>query len=457
MTISRGSRGLLMPLECGRFTPRKRIIVLGIAMCAILSACSRRATADQKGDKAESRTDSPHASPGTTEMAGMPAKLGDNAKAEESEASRSGAGATPDVVAFNASQVAHGGVRWSSVVLSPSSASAIVPGQIVPNEDRTARLGAPARGRVIAVRVRPGDRVSRGDVLVTMQSAEAGMAQADVSKADADLVSKKAQAVYAASARARAERLLTLKAIPQQDYERAIADDEQARASLSQAQSEVRRARGTASALDASASVSANGEIALRSPLSGVVLARTAVPGAVVDAGAPLAVVTDPTSLWVAIAAPETMTGLFARGGHVRLTVPAYPADTFGARVEAVSAGLDPETRTLSVRAVTSDAKGKLKAEMLASVEVEGARSILAAVVPEDAVQLIAGVPTVFVVETDAKGGARFSRRSVELGTRSNGQVAVINGLRPGDLVVTQGAFAVKAEFQKGAMPKMEM
>jgi membrane fusion protein, heavy metal efflux system len=371
--------------------------------------------------------------------------------------SESGAGATPDAVAFNASQVAHGGIRWSPVTLSPSSASAIVPGQIVPNEDRTARLGAPAQGRVIAVRVRPGDHVSRGDVLVTMQSAEAGMAQADVSKAEADLVSKKAQAAYAASASARAERLLTLKAIPQQDYERAIADDEQARASLSQAQSEMRRARSTASVLDANTSVSASGEMALRSPLNGVVLARTAVPGTVVEAGAPLVVITDPTSLWVAIAAPETMTGLFTRGGHLRLTVPAFPADTFAARVEAVSAGLDPETRTLSVRAVTPYSKGKLKAEMLASVEVEGARSLLAAIIPEDAVQLVAGVPTVFVVETDAKGGARFSRRSVELGTRSNGRVAVINGLRPGELVVTQGAFAVKAEFQKGAMPKMEM
>lgn len=434
-----------------------RLLALGVATCAILTACDRRAAADQEGEKDKSRLSSSESESVAPRENGIPSTSPAVGKQGEAEALQPGASATPATVAFNASQLSHGGVRWSPVVLSPSSASAIVPGQIVPNEDRTARLGAPARGRVIAVRVRPGDRVSRGDVLVTMQSAEAGMAQADVSKAEADLVSKKAQAVYAASARARAERLLVLKAIPQQDYERAIADDEQARASLTQAQSEVRRARSTASVLDASTSVSASGEIALRSPLTGVVLARTAVPGSVVDAGAPLAVITDPTSLWVAIAAPETMAGLFTRGGRVRVTVPAYPADTFVARVEAVSAGLDPETRTLSVRAATSDAKGKLKAEMLASVLVEGGRSLLAAVIPEDAVQLVAGVPTVFVVDTDAKGGARFTRRGVELGTRGNGQVAVINGLQAGELVVTEGAFAVKAEFQRGAMPKMEM
>lgn len=431
-------------------------IALGIAMCAILNACGRHATGDQKGEKDEAHAasnDTAKSEPRQIEKS-PPTVEG---KQGASEASESGANATPEVVVFNASQIAHGGVGWSPVTLTPSSGSATVPGQIVPNEDRTARLGAPAQGRVTAVRVRPGDHVSRGDVLVTMQSAEAGMAQADVSKAEADLVSKKAQAVYAASARARAERLLSLKAIPQQDYERAIADDEQARASLSQAETEVRRARSTAAVLDANTSVTSSGEIALRAPLTGVVLARTAVPGSVVDAGAPLVVVTDPTSLWVSIAAPETMAGLFARGGQLRFAVPAYPADTFSARVDAVSAGLDPDTRTLSVRAVTSDAKGKLKAEMLASVDVEGGRSLLAAVIPEDAVQLVAGVPTVFVVEPDGKGGARFARRTVALGARGDGRVAVINGLRPGDVVVTQGAFAVKAEFQKGAMPKMEM
>ena len=435
---------------------RPRTIALGIAISAILTACGRQAASDQKVEKDQALTTSSDAAKSEPREGGKPPSK-EEVKRKASEASESGANATPETVVFNASQIAHGGVRWSPVTMTPSSASATVPGQIVPNEDRTARLGAPAQGRVTAVRVRPGDHVSRGDVLVTMQSAEAGTAQADVSKAEADLVSKKAQAVYAASARARAERLLALKAIPQQDYERAIADDEQARASLSQAETEVRRARSTATGLDANTSVSASGEIALRSPLTGVVLARTAVPGAVVDAGAPLVVVTDPTSLWVSIAAPETMTGLFARGGHLRFTVPAYPADTFSARVDAVSAGLDPETRTLAVRAATSDANGKLKAEMLASVDVEGGRSLLAAVIPEDAVQLVAGIPTVFVVEPDGKGGARFARRNVELGARGSGRVAVINGLRPGDVVVTQGAFAVKAEFQKGAMPKMEM
>src|SRR5207237_5362057 len=104
-------------------------------------------------------------------------------------------------VTLTAAQVAHGGVHWEPVATGAVASTATAPGQVIPNEDRTARLGATVRGRVIAVRVRPGDRVSTGRVLVTLQSPEAGMAQSDVDKA-------RAQASYARSARERAERLL---------------------------------------------------------------------------------------------------------------------------------------------------------------------------------------------------------------------------------------------------------
>ena len=103
--------------------------------------------------------------------------------------------------------------------------------------------------------------------------------------------------------------MLTLKAIPRQDYERAVTDDEHARAALAQAEAELGRARATARQL--SVSTNANGEVVLRSPLAGVVLARTAVPGTVVEAGAPLVVVTDASSLWLVINAPEQFAGLF--------------------------------------------------------------------------------------------------------------------------------------------------
>ncbi len=364
-------------------------------------------------------------------------------------------GALATRLALSAAQVQHGGVRWAPVVMGTDASRAIVPGEVVPNEDRTARLGAPGSGRVIAVRVQPGDRVVNGQVLVTLQSPEAGTAQSDVAKAAAGVISAKAKRQYAAAARTRAERLLALKAIPQQDYDRAIADDEEARASLSQAQSELARAKSAAIQLGAG-TPSLPGEIVIRSPMSGVVLARTAVPGTVVAAGAQLIVITDPSSLWLSISAPEQFAGLFRFGLRVRFTVPAYPTDTFTARIDAVGAGLDSETRTLPVRGAVQNGRDRLKPEMLASVEVQGGNRVPAALVPQDAVQLLDGKPNVFIARPDGKGGVAVERREVEVGSRSGGRIAVTRGLAAGDVIVVTGAFAVKAEFKKATLPKDE-
>ncbi len=412
--------------------PIRPISVTLLALAA-MSACAKSDSADAKSDSAKAEM------PGMTDSSAKPGSEG-----------------LASSVTFSAAQIQHGGVKWGPVTMATASGSAVVPGEVSPNEDRTARLGAPARGRILAVPVRPGDRVSSGQTLVTMQSPEAGMAQSDVSKAEAELSSRRAEAQYAASARARAERLLALKAIPRQDYERAVTDDERARAALTQAEAEVRRARATAGHL--SAGTSASGEVVLRAPFAGVVLARMAVPGTVVEAGAPLVVVTDPSSLWLAINAPEHFASLFRQGGRLRFTVPAYPADTFSARVDAVGAGLEPESRTLSVRAlIVGNSGNRLKPQMLANVLVEGVGSTMAAFLPDDAVQLLQGKPHVFLARPDGTGGATFERREVVLGSRAGGRVAVVSGLAAGDVVVLAGAFAVKAEFQKGAMPKMEM
>jgi cobalt-zinc-cadmium efflux system membrane fusion protein len=177
----------------------------------------------------------------------------------------------------------------------------------------------------------------------------------------------------------------------------------------------------------------------------------------VIEAGTPLVVVTDPSTLWLSIDAPETLAALFRVGAQLRFTVPAYPGDTFSARIDAVGAGLDPSTRTLPIRGVIRNRRGRLKPEMLASVFAESAGAISAPAVPEDAVQLLDGQAVVFAARPDGRGGARFEPRKVELGSRFGGRVAITRGLAAGDLIVTRGALAIKAQIKKGAIPEMEM
>ena len=411
------------------------------ALALLFAAAACTGGSSEKGESTKTTADSQASAEGMTGMA-MP--------------SGKGSAATPGTeVTLTAAQIRHGGVAWQAVTMGTASATVTVPGQLLPNEDRTARLGAPATGRVVSVPVRPGDQVARARVLVTLHSPEAGAAQSDVAKAQAELASRRAQATYVKSARDRAERLLALKAIPRQDYERAIADDELARSAVAQAEAELTRARTSAEQLGADAA--ASGEIALRAPFAGVVLARTAVPGSVVDAGAPLVVVTDPSTLWLSASAPEALAGALRTGATVRFSVPAYPGETFSARVDAVGAGLDPGTQTLPVRATVDNRTGRLKPEMLATVIADGGPSVSAALVPDDAVQMLKGKPVVFIARPLPNGDAKFVRREVEVGSRTGGRTAILRGLGAGDVIVTKGTFAVKAELEKGSTPKMEM
>jgi len=383
-------------------------------------------------------------------------------RSKEAEQEAEAGGMEKDAVMLSAAQIQQGGIRWAPAVSASAigmTAAVALPGQLGPNEDRTARLGAPAEGRVLAVRVNPGERVSAGQVLVTLQSPEAGMAQADLAKASAAVASHHAHANYATRARERADRLLALKSISRQEYEKAVADEELARSEHSQAEAEVVRARSTARALGAEGQPA--GQLAVRAPAAGVVLERSAVPGAVVEPGAPLVVITDPRTLWLLLDAPEALSGALRIGTALRFVVPAFPAETSSAKITSVGAGLDAATRTLAARASVANANGRLKPAMLATVllpalaDHRSDRKVI--VLPDSAVQLLDGAPTVFVAMPDDRGGAHMMARQVELGARSAGQVVVLNGIDAGDLIVIAGAFAVKAELKKASMPKMEM
>jgi multidrug efflux pump subunit AcrA (membrane-fusion protein) len=166
--------------------------------------------------------------------------------------------------------------------------------------------------------------------------------------------------------------------------------------------------------------------------------------------------VTDPGSLWLQVNAPETLASLFRVGGFLHFSVPAYPADSFDARVTAVGAALDPQSRTLLVRATILNGTQKLKPEMLASVSVASGSAGAVPVVSDGAIQLFDGRPALFIAKPNSAGGATLVRRFVEVGSRMGSTVPVTRGLAAGELIVTAGAFSVKAEMQKSSAP-MEM
>jgi len=131
-----------------------------------------------------------------------------------------------------------------------------------------------------------------------------------------------------------------------------------------------------------------------------------------------------------------------------KVTVPAYPGQTFEGRVGYIGAGLDKETRTASARIEVANPDGRLKPQMFATATIEVAgekREVIA--LPDAAVVLMDGQPTVFVYEQGA-----YVARPVQPGDRVGGRTVVRAGLKAGDQVVTAGTYALKAQQQKSKL-----
>jgi cobalt-zinc-cadmium efflux system membrane fusion protein len=359
-----------------------------------------------------------------------------------------GAAAPPDAsdLTMTVEQIGHGGIRWAPVTSVEMTETTDVPGQLAPDEDRTARLSAPARARVVGVHVRTGDRVTRGQPLVTLQGADAAAARAAFATAVADLRAHQSAARYARVALERAERLFALKAMSTQDVDRARVEQEEAESMLTQAEVEVDRTRATLTQLGVNPET---GEIVMRAPFGGVVLSRDVVPGSVVDVGAPLVMVTDPATLWLEISATESVAPALRPGNRVTFTVPDYPDRTFEATIDNAGAALDPTTRTLPVQARVQNTAGTLRPAMFATISLALGSPREGMAVPEGAMQQLDQRSVVFVAHPDERGGARFERREVEVGARAAGVIQILSGLNTGDLVVTDGAFAVKSQFAR--------
>ncbi|MGE5832901.1 MAG: efflux RND transporter periplasmic adaptor subunit [Acidobacteriota bacterium] len=347
-------------------------------------------------------------------------------------------------VTMSAEQVGHGGVKWSPATVSSVTETMELPGELNVDEDRTVRVSAPTRGRLLTIRANVGDRVSQGQVIATLQSEEATAARADFAKASAELTTRQAALEFTQAAKERAERLLALKAIAQQDVERARTDEKAAVAAVAQAQAEMDRARTALAVLDVDP---ATGHIRLKSTRAGLVLNRDAMAGAVVDAGATIVVVTDPDALWLQVAVPDRLSTSIKPGALLRFGVSAIPGEIFDAHVHSLATSLDPATRTVLVRAGVANRQRRLRPAMLATVRLESGPQQTGVALPDEAIQMLDQRAVVFIAEPDGRGGARFKRRNVEVVAKGDDGRRIVRGVKEGELLVIEGAFAVKAQF----------
>lgn len=183
--------------------------------------------------------------------------------------------------------------------------------------------------------------------------------------------------------------------------------------------------------------------ITLRSPVSGVVLEKTALKGMRFMPGEALYRISNLSSLWLLADVFEQDLALVRQGQPARISVNAYPGKSFEGKVSFLYPTLTPETRTAKVRVELANRGGLLRPAMYANVEFlgSGAKGKVLAV-PDTAV-IDSGTRQVVLVQ---RSEGRFEPRPVKLGMQGDGYVEVTGGLQAGETVVTSANFLIDAE-----------
>ena len=364
--------------------------------------------------------------------------------------------ATGGTVALDASAAKQAGLSVEPVRRLSRTDRVEAPGVLALDEKRTARLGSLVEGVVVRTLAEVGDRVRPDQVLAEMDSHVVQDAWADYRKAIADRRRRETELAYARQSEERAGRLLAEKAISRQELQRAEADHIDAEAQHSMALTEVRRAEEALEHLGVTNAEDPTGEsgeyIPVKSPLRGVVLAKTVTQGTAVTPGTPLFVVADLSELWASAEIDEKDVPRVTPGRPVELRVAAYPNEAFAGRITFVADMVNARTRRVTVRCQVPNADGRLKPEMYASLALGAGEAHEVLVVPSAAVQELRGKPIVFV--RTAQGS--FERRDVTLGAEAEGWIEVRSGVTQGESVVTTGAFLLKSELLRGALAEGE-
>ena len=308
-----------------------------------------------------------------------------------------------------------------------------LPARLVWNEERTQRIYPSFAGRVMTIRADVGQRVDAGSTLAVLASPDFGQAQSDTARAAADerLAARNLQ---------RQRELFDAGIVARKELEQAEAEQERARAEVDRTQARTRLYGGSGAV---------NQELVLRASLAGLVVERNLNPGQELrpeQAGPgvpPLFVVSDPATLWVQIDVRDNEIGLVRTGQRFELRVPALAEQKFEGQVVASSDFIDPQTRTIKVRALVPNPRRLLKAEMLGTAIFER-RFERGLVIPATATLLQGAQHWVFV-QTRA---GEFAPRRVELSYEGSREVVVSQGLQAGEQVVTENALLLARQFR---------
>lgn len=308
---------------------------------------------------------------------------------------------------------------------------------VQPNAYRETPVLPLVDGRVTNVKVQLGDTVKEGQVLATIFSAELAEAQMKYLTVDANLQ-------FHISQSKRFERLADLGAVSRQELEEVVSrlrEHHAEHASLKERMLLYGLTEHEIVTLKNSAQV--RSDVPVHAPASGIITNRDINVGQNLTMRDRLFTITDLSTVWVIANIYEKDFVLLRPGTAVTIASQAYPGRSWQGRISYIDPRIDQETRTAQVRIEVPNQNQLLKLGMFVDVTIKSGGTEQALVAPKSAVQTIGIEQVVFL----PLGEGRFEMRKVILGEESGDLVRIASGLNPGEKVVTEGSFFLRAEI----------
>lgn len=238
----------------------------------------------------------------------------------------------------------------------------------------------------------------------------------------------------------RAQELFAAKGAAQKDVEQAVSDHKTAEDNYNAARNAVRIFGKIDAEMDQIvAGHRIDSQMPVPSPMDGRVTARNAAVGLYVQPGntpAPY-IVSDVSTMWMLASVPEADIPLLRLGEDVEIEVVAFPGRIFKGKITNIGASVDPNTHRIQIRSHVKDPEHELRAQMFATFVIRTGEPTRSPAVRESGVVREGdGTMTVWVT-TDGRG---FTQRTVKVGLQQDGFCQVLDGLKPGERVATDGA-----------------
>jgi len=303
-------------------------------------------------------------------------------------------------------------------------------GNIDFDEDLSVQVFPAYQGTILKTFGELGARVQKDQPLYTIKSPDLIQAESNLIGAAAtlDLTNKELA------------RVQGLGGVSEREKEQATSDQQTAEGALKAAQDAVLVFGKTNAEIDQMiASRRIDPALVVRSPISGKITYKVAQPGFLVQPGnapAPYSVA-DVAIKWMLANVSETDVPLFHLGQSVQVKVMAFPDHAFQGKVSKIYETVDPNTHRVTIRSEIADLRDELRPGMLANFVIRVHNAVEATVIPANGVVREADGTMTAWVTADRR---RFEQRIVKIGLRNDDRVQVLDGLRPGELVVADGA-----------------